>query len=368
MPRLRLPLIPQQAFVGYPPDPGKTAKQVAYFSIDALMTRAWTRDAHTAAYSVEALPYRLKQPAITFDGGVAMVAFLADVDCEQSHAASGGQGDCPASDDWWVQELSKLDMLLKAFPDAFIYRTRGGYRFIYALPTPSVLKTTEDVQRWTDTYVAWIAALRQRFHIYADAACKDWPRLYRLPHATRTPNGRPEALETRGSPYQIGLWTCEPTIEECNFAKTLTKKPLTPRQHIEDRASFGSAGDGILFCAFQSRGWIGKEVAPGKWAAQCPWQDQHSKGAPFNTSTILYAPGPGDTLGWLHCSHAHCQTRDIREVLKVFSKDELARAQQAAGLITIQKSHRSPGAPRARRFPAMHAPSYRRYISSVGGR
>src|SRR6266850_1339637 len=82
---LRLPLIPQQAFVGYPPDPSKTAKHVAYFSIDALMTRAWTCDAHTAAYSVETLPYRLKQPAITFDGGVAMVAFLADVDCEQSH-------------------------------------------------------------------------------------------------------------------------------------------------------------------------------------------------------------------------------------------------------------------------------------------
>jgi hypothetical protein len=88
-----------------------------------------------------------------------------------------------------------------------------------------------------------------------------------------------------------------------------------------------------------------------------------SKGAPFNTSTILYAPGSGDTLGWLHCSHAHCQARDVREVLKVFSTDEIDRAQQAAGLISTQTS---PGARRARRFPAMHAPSYRRYVSSIG--
>jgi hypothetical protein len=45
-----------------------------------------------------------------------MVLFIIDVDCGLSHAASGGHGDMPAPDDWWLQELEKLERLLAAFP------------------------------------------------------------------------------------------------------------------------------------------------------------------------------------------------------------------------------------------------------------
>jgi hypothetical protein len=135
-----------------------------------------------------------------------------------------------------------------------------------------------------------------------------------------------------GSPYQIGVWTCQPTDPERELAKTLAKRAKTSRPRQEARQSCGYAGDGALYYAFKNRGWMGRQIEQGKWVVQCPWQDQHTKGAPFNTSTILWGPGAGEVWGWLHCSHSHCQTRDIRDVLKVFTEDELTRAKRDAGV------------------------------------
>jgi hypothetical protein len=227
--------------------------------------------------------------------------------------------------------LPKIDRLRQVFPDPFIYRTKGGYRPVYLLPYPRILQSEEDVQEWKADYLAWIAALRLRFDIYADPSCHDWQRLYRVPHATRTLGSRPEAREIIGSPYQIGLWTCHPTVEERELAKTLAKRPSArPRRKLGETSV--NAGDGVFFYAFQARGWMGQKIEAGKWAVQCPWQNQHTKGQAFDSSTVLYAPGSGDTLGWLHCSHAHCQARDSRDVLACFSRDELTQAERAAGL------------------------------------
>jgi hypothetical protein len=318
---ITLPLIPSAQTFSYPKKADK-APTVRYFSLDAIITRAWTSDAHCTAYSVPTHPYRLSRDAIQSDGGVVMVLFVADVDGP----------DHTAPDDWWLSELVKLDALRREFPGAFIYRTRGGYRILYRLPGPRVLTSAEDVASWRADYLAWIAALRLRFQISADASCHDWQRLYRVPHATRTPGGRPESREMVGSPYQVGMWTCNATEQERELAKTLAKraKPSRPRQ--EERPSDGNAGDGALFYAFQARGWIGRPIESGKWAVQCPWQHQHTKGSVFNTSTVLWAPGAGELWGWLHCSHGHCQTHDLRDVLKTFTEDELTRAKKAAGI------------------------------------
>jgi hypothetical protein len=330
---IRLPLLPAQNTFSYPKEAEK-APPIRYFPIDAILTRAWTSDAHTTAYSVPDMPYRLSRDAVQLEGGVAMVLFIADVDCTLSHASSGGHGAAPAPDAWWLAELDKLDALQVAFHGAFIYRTRGGYRIIYLLPSALVIHTPEEVESWRADYLAWIAALRCRFNIYADPSCHDWQRLYRTPQATRTPHGRPEARETIGSPYQIGTWTCEPTNTERELAKTLAKRLKTSRPRQEERQSHGDAGDGALFHAFKNRGWMGRQIEAGKWSVRCPWEDQHTKGTAFNTSTILWGPGSGEVWGWLHCSHAHCQTHDIRDVLKVFTDDELTRAKKAAGIET----------------------------------
>jgi hypothetical protein len=320
---VQLPLISTAQTYSYPKEAGK-APIVRYFPLDAILTRAWTTDAHTTAYSVPAWPYRLSRDAVQFEGGVAMVLFITDID-GPNHIAS---------DEWWLGELTKLDAMRREYPGAFIFRTRGGYRPVYMLPVPRILCSEVDVQAWKADYLSWIAALRVRFDIQADPSCQDWQRLYRVPHATRTPHGRPEAREVLGNPYQIGAWTCEPTNHERELAQTLARKPSkrAPQEHRHETAVYG--GDGVLFYAFKARGWLGEAIESGKWSVKCPWDDQHTKGAALDTSTVLFAPGVGDTLGWLHCSHNHCQQRDIRDVLKLFSDDELQRAKRETGVMT----------------------------------
>jgi hypothetical protein len=332
MPSLSLPLLRNAYTISYPPTaPDKAPEPIRYFPLPDILSRAWTTDAHTTAYSVEGLPFRLSKAAITLDNGVVMVVFFTDIDCAQAHAASGGHGDIPAPDDWWLVELEKLERLRAAFPGAFIYRTRGGYRLIYRLAAPHTLRAPSDADAWKRDYLAWIAALRVRFSIDADPSCHDWQRLYRVPHATRRRGGRPEFRETLGNPFQIGVWTCEPTTEERELAQTLTKRPDSKPPWGYTHSPI-NAGYGVFFYAFKSKGWIGKEDEQGKWRVRCPWDDQHTKGKAFDGSTVLYAPGSGHTLGYLHCSHAHCQARDSRDVLWCFSRDELAHAEHEAGL------------------------------------
>jgi hypothetical protein len=338
-----LPLLPDAHTYSYPKGAGRAPK-VRHYPLDAILTRAWTTDAHFTAYSVETYPYRLSRDAVRLEGGVCMVLYVSDVDCALSHAAGGGHGELPAPDEWWLQELVKIEALQREFPGAFIYRTRGGYRIVYWLPEPRILRSHDDARVWSDDYLSWVAALSMRFNIHADPGCKDWQRLYRVPHATRACGGRPEARESLGHPYQIGVWTCEPTTQERELAKTLDKrKRSTTRPRLEDADLGVHVGAGILFYAFTARGWIDKEIEPGKWSARCPWDHLHTKGKDFDTSTVLYAPGAGDALGWLHCSHAHCQTLDIRDVLAVFSQAELDQARQVAGLPRFsEKSERWP--------------------------
>ena len=343
----RLPLLASQKIQAWPKH--ADAPHVRYYSLDAILTRSWTTDAHMAAYSVEVQPNRLTSDAITsLNDGVAMVLFVVDVDCELAHAANGGKGDAPAPDAWWLRELEKLDQLRQELPGAFVYRTRGGYRIVYWLQHTCVLCSKADAQRWRESYLGWVAVLRRRHSIYADPACADWTRLYRVPHATRDPGGRPEQRDTMGNPHHIGMWACESTGNERRLAQTLAKRMTVtprPREHVNSAIN---AGDGVLFYAFEARGWIGEALEPGKWCVRCPWNDRHTKGTDFDSSTILYAPGAGETLGWLHCSHAHCQTRDIRAVLDCFTRGDLSQAERAAGLMVT-----SGGSPRRSRVLAM---------------
>jgi hypothetical protein len=97
-------------------------------------------------------------------------------------------------------------------------------------------------------------------------------------------------------------------------------------------------GDGVLFHAFQARGWIEQELSPGKWSVVCPWADEHTKGTPGDSSTVLFAPRPGKTLGWWHCSHMHCAERTLEDVLALFSEQELQDARRAADLPTFSET------------------------------
>jgi hypothetical protein len=119
---------------------------------------------------------------------------------------------------------------------------------------------------------------------------------------------------------------------EANVARTMERG----RAGTYEGASQDSAG--VLFHLFQARGWMDQELAPGKWNVLCPWAADHSTGEDFDTSTVLFAPRPGEEWGWWHCSHMHCEGRNIHDVLALFTPDELARARLDAGVSTFPET------------------------------
>lgn len=320
-----VPVVRDQKIRSWPKCPiGGEAK---YTALAFALTHEYVTDAHFAAYSVPSHPRRLGTDALLkpgarseLDPGVAMKLAIFDVDCPAGH-----KGDAHATDAWWLDEIEKLAALFNAHPNGFAYRTRGGYRIVYWLTESIVLRDGADAESWSLRYCAWLVYLTREFEILADAACKDWTRLFRLPHATRDEGGRPERRETIGDVESIGEWTCEPSTEDQRAAKTLCRKRAR-KEAARDSTTMGPtvpAAEGILIRLFARRAWLGDEIEPGKWNARCPNESAHTKGSPFDGSTVLYSPNPGESFGWLHCSHAHCLERTLRDALAAFPEAEV---------------------------------------------
>lgn len=319
---LVIPIIPFQTRRARPKY--HDAKSVSYLPLHVALTRPFTTDAHFAAYSLCTSPYRLSSGAVghpDLPDGVPMVASIFDVD---GHT----QVDIEA---WWHAECLKVMALRAQHPDLFVYRTRAGYRTLGVLLEPIILRTREDVEAWRQRYLTWVAYLARVFDIQADSSCQDWTRLYRAPHATRNPDGVPEDHETIGDARHVGIWKPEFTSEDVTRAASFSKRHATRAPRAPTGVRY-STGEGLLFHTFHARGWLGGEIEAGKWSVACPWEASHTKGERFDTSTVLWAPGPGEEVGWWHCSHSHCQGRDLRDVLALFSESELAMARQAAGI------------------------------------
>jgi len=357
---LPVPIISSHCRRSWPKHPA--ARRVTYHSLATALTHHYPCDAHLAGYSVPTWPYRLSSGALFPEAtshlpdGIAMALAVFDID---GHA----QVDITA---WWHAERRKLGALQARHAGIYTYRTRGGYRALGILPDPIILHTAEDAEAWHQCYLGWVAYLQRAFEIGADPACKDWTRLYRLPHATREERGRPEDWETLGDPRHIGLWHCAPTAEDRALAQTLSRRKTAadraPRRVGNWSDPSQGAGHGLLYHAFRARGWLGDEIEVGKWAVLCPWETSHTKGGKWDSSTVLWAPGPGEDVGWWFCSHTHCQSRDLRDVLGLFSLAELARARPAAGLITrtVQGLRLSHTRGKLRLVPAKEVLAWRR--------
>jgi len=67
---------------------------------------------------------------------------------------------------------------------------------------------------------------------------------------------------------------------------------------------------------FSGRGLLLQQAESEKFWVTCPWEHEHSSTGP--TDTVIWA-GEWPTF---HCSHAHCQHRDIRDVIAAFGQEE----------------------------------------------
>lgn len=205
-PLLLLPVLADKRSNAWPEHP--QGRPALYLPPAEVFGQPYATDAHFAAYSVPQVPRRLATAEalvqLAAQGGVPMVLAVFDLDAPDHQATEG----------WLDEQLSKFDALWEQHPGLFVYRTRGGYRLVWRLAEPFVLRDLGDAARWRRRYQRWCCYLARRFDLVADPSCADWTRLYRAPHATREPGGQPEQLPVWGYPGELGAWGVEPAEDD----------------------------------------------------------------------------------------------------------------------------------------------------------
>ncbi len=219
-----IPVLAGKFARGWPEHP--VGDSAMYLPLGEALSAYHTTDAHFTCYSVPDIARRLAGPRVfeAVPDGVPMALFTIDVDDPVAHA-----NKTPARQEWFKTENAKIQRLFADHPGGYAYTTRGGYRVIYKLATPVVLKSSADAERWKRTYTAWLAHVRERYAIDGDEGCKDWTRLYRLPNVIRdgvSQNARPE-----GDPLAIGTWDVPVAITEL---VKVEKVPLNDRPAIKE--------------------------------------------------------------------------------------------------------------------------------------
>jgi hypothetical protein len=87
----------------------------------------------------------------------------------------------------------------------------------------------------------------------------------------------------------------------------------------------------FLGAAFEAIGWLGQLLTEGRRCVRCPWLDEHSdgRGDGGDSSTVLFSPALGTTLGGFHCSHAHCANRRVLDVMRELPPEAIDAAARA---------------------------------------
>jgi len=251
-------------------------------------------DAHLVAYvlrdatgtPLRAQP-RVNKPGLAFvrslGYSVALEALFADID-NAAHCE-------------WSPELLELAIVAdRKLATAGVYYTTHGRRVVQPLSRPV------DVDQAEGVLAGWLAEL-ERLGLHADPACRDWTRHFRLPNvrragqAYRSPRVDLERMQPIDppAPALVGKWA---------------------RRSSTVIGDAGPVDEAALAMAFAAAGWLGPGLGRGKRAALCPWRAEHSGGADFDSSTILFGATPRNAIGWWHCSHAHCARRTQAEVIR----------------------------------------------------
>lgn len=295
-----IPVLGDKSSRGWPGHP--SGRPAIYTPLSTALTTRYRTDAHFACYSVPHIERRLATPEVfaQLPDGVTMCLFVVDVDGAEHKG----------TDAWWAGERAKIDRLLVDHPGAFVYRTRGGYRLIYVLATPEVLRSVADADLWALRYQAWIDYLADRYAIVGDPACDDWTRLFRLPHTTR--DGVMQELATIGSPGAVGSWDVAVTVE--------LPPPPPPRTH-----TYTPKGDDFDIRTACAMEWPGArhQTSGGTTkvhigGANCINTAAHTSPNGVTDTTILIFDSGGYKLV---CQHGHCSDLTRDDVRRYFQPD-----------------------------------------------
>lgn len=356
-------ILPSQKTVGWPKG-NKKLQELPTDALDKILSTKWKEDTHFVQYAVVepigAFRYNneiFKSPEFEEyrkeGGAIDIIAVAFDVDSPAKKSSEPG-----ALDIWFEAEREKISRIIKAFPGGLVWRTKGGWRGCWY--TERRIVSADDTFVWKKDYLAAIVYLEREFGIIADSACNDWNRLHRVPFGIRNTEahfgfGEPEIRETfgglaQGRTFDLAAVSLQSDRDEAR-RRFLTAWKSPPKAREPRFVAKADENDGPIFTGesvwervLKSRNLIIRELGPGKWAVQCPNVAQHTT-LGNETSTVLYAPGPGEILGHVYCAHHHCQGLDWRAVLGIpneewvaLTRDAISELPRAAEATTIAEA------------------------------
>ena len=137
------------------------------------------------------------------------------------------------------------------------------------------------------------------------------------------------------SPHPSGrtyAWEASSRPEETELADLPDTWLRAAVKEVAQGATFkpGStpASESLLGLAFGYADMLGRDAGQGRVTVVCPWAHEHSSGTNHDSSTVLFPPTEGKTLGWFHCSHSHCEGRTPRDVLAALPDEAVFQAEQ----------------------------------------
>lgn len=330
---------------GWPKNEHSKCAPAVHCSLLEALTSDWPCPAYIVGHQPTAAQRRLTKDILVkpeklakIGGAVRMHLMIADVD---NHTLSPEHVDA-----WFEGEREKIDSLLAHHPGLIVFRSRGGYRILGALPKPFEIVDADTDAAWRIKTFEWVSYFERCFGIKVDPL-HDFTRYQRLPHDTRTKGGQPEDLEIIGDVEHLGVWIPRLNAADQLAATERAKAPsgkATGKRPAPNQGAARDAGAPTLFrVMMRNRGLLGRyDSTGGFWTCVCPAEHEHSSPSddPHGDDTVLYE-NDGKDWGGFNCLHTNCghegRKGDAKFWQQYFSKDEIAQAKKECGMASEKK-------------------------------
>lgn len=147
----------------------------------------------------------------------------------------------------------------------------------------------------------------------------------------------PPSVHPNGKSYQ---WETDPRtvrIAPCpDWVRATSKDDVS----VEMPERLRDASQSPLGRAFSDAGLLGRGLGAGKRAVICPWQNEHTTGTEFDSSTVLFPANAPNGIGGFHCSHSHCSGRSATDALQELRRQADAERLERAWMRGLRRTEK----------------------------
>ncbi len=240
-------------------------------------------------------------------GGIQMHCILFDID-----GPRGEGGECTPE---FRKKISDGVRNLFSEHPGYAYMTRGGGRIVYTLPKPIPINTSTDAAVWTARYLSYCNYVSQWIHLPTcrksltdkghgiDLSCKDWGRVFRMPHATRFQwkmvNGKKVKVYNKTPENRATLGCLDEPFRPLRDMMDQVRVLPNLRTYSETASE-----SGIFIEMLRAQNHLGMKKS-NFYYCRCPAWQEHTQGSDDGLGSSCSVFGSNIAGGWgtIHCKH-----------------------------------------------------------------